>query len=83
MNMFAIEVDTCQYIGSADYSVLKPTCCNTTVKGRAYCEEHLWLVYKKGTAVHRKKDVKVANDVRLWESLINEAVEELVEEGFL
>jgi len=69
----------CQYIGN--YSGLQPTCCNTALKGRAYCEEHLWTVYQKGTAVHRRKDTRIASDVRLWESLFNEAVEELMAEG--
>ena len=72
---------TCAYIGSNDYSILQPSCCNTTVKGRAYCEEHLWLVYKKGTAVHRKKDIQTAAHVRMMEQLMTEAIEELIEEG--
>lgn len=72
---------TCAYIGSTDYSQLQPSCCNTVVKGRAYCEEHLWLVYKKGTAVHRKKDIQTAAHVRLIEQLMTEAIEELIEEG--
>ena len=72
----------CQYIGT-DYPRLQPSCCNTALQARAYCTEHLWLVYKEGTAAHRKKDTRVANDVRLWESLFNEAVEELIAEGEL
>ena len=77
-------MNTCQYIGKdADYGRLQPTCCQPSVKGRAYCEEHLWRVYQKGTAVQRRKDTRVANDVRQWESLFNEAVEELEQEGFL
>ena len=71
----------CQYIG--DYSRLQPTCCNTALKDRSYCEDHLWLVYQKGTAVHRRKDTRIASDVRIWESLFNEAVEELMAEGEL
>jgi len=81
MNMFATDVDTCQYIGAADYSILQPTCCSPTVKGRAYCEEHLWTVYKKGTAVHRRKDVRTAAHVYMIEQLMTEAIEELMEEG--
>jgi hypothetical protein len=42
------------------------------------------MVYKQGSNLTtRKKDIRVAADVRLWESLFNEAVEELVDEGFL
>ena len=77
-------ITECQYIGTElGYTRLQPTCCKPTVKGRSYCAEHLWLVYKEGTAVHRRKDTRVASDVRLWESLFNEAVEELESEGFL
>lgn len=68
----------CQYLGTA----LKPCGCKT-VPGRSYCEDHLWLVYQKGTAVHRRKDTRTANSVWDLESAFNEAVEELVEEGFL
>ena len=77
----AMTTATCAYIGSTDYSVLQPTCCTPTLKGRAYCEEHLWLVYKKGTAVHRKKDVRTADHVRMIEQLMTEAIEELIEDG--
>lgn len=74
----------CQWIGTTEpYARLESTCCTATVQGRAYCEEHLWRVYQKGTAVHRRKDTRVANDIRTWESLFNEAVEELEQEGFL
>ena len=78
----ATTVTGCQYIGT-DYPRLQPTCCSPALKNRAYCTEHLWLVYKEGTAVHRKKDTRIASDVRLWESLFNEAVEELIAEGEL
>ena len=72
---------TCAYIGSTDYNVLQPTCCTPALKGRAYCEEHLWMVYKKGTAVHRKKDIRTADHVRMIEQLMTEAIEELIEDG--
>jgi hypothetical protein len=78
------KITGCQYIGAdADYTRLEPTCCRPTVKGRSYCEEHLYRVYQKGTAVQRKKDIRTADSVHLWESLMNEAVEELEDEGFL
>jgi hypothetical protein len=79
MNNNSLVIEACTYMGNA----VKPCACQV-VKGRSYCEEHLWLVYKQGSNLTtRKKDIKVANDVRLWESLFNEAVEELVDEGFL
>jgi len=76
---------TCQWIGSdADYTRLQPTCCAPAVEGKSYCTEHVWQVYKQGSAQgRRKKDIKIASDVRLWESLFNDAVQELEEEGFL
>ena len=74
-----LVIEHCTYMGNA----VKPCGC-AVVKGRSYCEEHLWLVYKQGSNLTtRKKDIRVAADVRLWESLFNEAVEELVDEGFL
>lgn len=68
----------CQYFGDS-----KHVCGKAVVPGRSYCEEHLWLVYQRGTAVHRRKDTRTADNVHLWESLFNEAVEELENEGFL
>jgi hypothetical protein len=73
------RITQCQWIGNGPG--LKPTCCLAPVEGRSYCAEHLPLVYKAGTAVRRKKDTRRANSVRLWESLFNEAVEELEAEG--
>jgi hypothetical protein len=50
---------------------------------RNYCEDHIWLIYQKGTNLHRRhKDIRVANAVWDWESEFNSAVQELVEEGF-
>jgi hypothetical protein len=41
-------------------------------------------MHRKGTALRkRKKDIRVANSVWDLESLFNEAVEELTEEGVL
>lgn len=55
-----------------------------TVEHKSYCEDHVWLVYQKGSAQGRRnKDQQRANDIHLWESLFNEAVEQLIEEGEL
>ena len=70
---------TCQYIGG---NGTHSTCTHTAVAGRSYCAEHLGLVYKLGTAVHRRKDTRTAQKVRLVESLFNEAIEQLEAEGF-
>lgn len=69
--------NTCTYLGDR-----LQACGCATVAGRAYCEEHLWRVYQKGTAVHRRKDIKRANAVWDLESEMNAAVEELIQEGF-
>ena len=68
--------DICTYIGDGS------GCSHTAVEGRSYCADHLWLVYKQGTAQIRKKDIKTA--ARVWdlESEFNAAVEELVLEGY-
>lgn len=67
----------CTWIGQGE------GCSHTAVKDRSYCEEHLWLVYRKGTALgRRKKDLKVVDSVRTWQTLFEEAVEELEAEGF-
>jgi hypothetical protein len=41
----------------------------------------VWLVYKEGSAVHRKKDHARYDRVRMWEGLFEQAVEELEAEG--
>jgi hypothetical protein len=78
-------VELCTYIGpDCDYALLKPTCCKPAVEGRSYCEEHMSVVYQKGTARRKRhKELRVVDDIRMWESLFNEAVEELIEEGEL
>lgn len=79
-----LVITECQWLGQEQEGPrYKPVCSCAVVLGRAYCEEHLWRVYQKGTAVHRRKDVRTADSVHLWESLFNEAVEELENEGFL
>ena len=75
--------DSCTYIGSTDYKQLHPTCCAPTVEGRSYCAEHLWLVYKEGSAKpRRKKDERVAAAVWDLEAEFMAAVEQLMEEGY-
>ena len=70
-------MDKCLWIGHGE------GCAHARVPGRNYCEQHLWRVYAKGTQLSkRKKDIKVATTVHFWESLFNEAVEELEAEGW-
>ena len=70
-------VEQCSYLGEHTSC----TCTQPVVLGRSYCEEHLWLVYKQGSAVVRKKDTRVANAVWDLQSELNSIVEELIEEG--
>ncbi len=68
----------CWYKGTAEHE-----CGKATVEGRNWCADHIWLIYREGTAQRRrKKDLRVADSVRMWENLLNEAVEELIDEGF-
>lgn len=84
-NQAAAAAAECTWIGpDTEYPRLQPTCCRAVVPGRSYCEQHLWLVYQQGTALRRRvRDTRVADSVHTLESLINEAVEELIDEGFL
>ena len=51
--------------------------------GKSYCEEHVFLVYKQGTArAKRKKDLRVADAVWDLEAEFNAVVEELIAEGY-
>lgn len=70
----------CSYIGPA--SRLRATCTAQPVEGRSYCEEHLWLVYQKGSAVNRKKDRRIAEQTWDIESAMNDALNELEAEGW-
>ena len=68
----------CQWLGP------NPTECGSKdlVDGAVYCKEHHPLMYQKGTALRKRhKDKRKA--IQQWdlESLFNEAVEELVNEG--
>ncbi len=66
----------CQWIGNGE------GCTHTALTGASYCAEHYAKVYQTGTAVRRKKDARRAAAVWDIESAMNEAVEELIEEGY-
>lgn len=70
-------VEQCTYLGEHTHC----SCTEPVVPGRSYCESHLWIVYKQGTAVVRRKDARVANAVWDLQSELNSIVEELIEEG--
>ena len=67
---------TCTYMGSGTHVCGKPT-----VPGKSYCEEHVWLVYQKGSGVQRKKDTRQAHSLRDIINDMNEVYEELLLEG--
>jgi hypothetical protein len=77
----------CSYIGpDQDPAIHWPIkyCGCATLPGKAYCEDHYSKMYQKGTALRKRhKDIRKANEIRMWESLFNEVVEELEEEGEL
>ena len=73
--------DGCQYIGP-DQDPLKnwpiKYCGCKTLSGKAYCGEHYWVVYEKGTSVNGKRKEKAL--VKEFEQLAKEAEEETVNE---
>ena len=69
---------TCTYMGTGTHVCGKPS-----VPGKSYCAEHVWLVYQKGSGVHRKKDTRQAHSLRDIINDINEVYEELLLEGMI
>jgi hypothetical protein len=68
-------MNTCTYIGDGT------GCTHAVVEGRSYCADHLWLVYKQGSAVVRKKDTRTAAAVWDLRAELDSIIEELIEEG--
>ena len=52
------DITECQYIGAEQKSWPFKMCGHKVFPGRSYCEEHIWMVYKKGTDVNGKRKVK-------------------------
>lgn len=74
------HVHTCQYIGGNGHT---PTCTHAALPGHSYCAEHYAMVYKAGTKrATRHKEIRTVDKVRIVESLMNEAIEQLEAEGF-
>jgi len=68
----------CTYMGTA-----LQACGCATVLGKSYCQEHIYLVYKQGTArAKRHKEIRTVDKVRIVEQLMHEAIAELEAEGF-
>lgn len=76
-----IVYDGCQFIG-ADQDPLRnwpiKMCGCKTLKGKAYCGEHYWQVYDKGTSVNGKRKSKALE--REIEEMAKEATEEMEHE---
>ena len=76
----------CQHIGAdQDPAIHWPIkyCNAPKLAGTNYCEEHYSQMYQKGSALRKRhKDIRRAENIRQWESLFNEVVEELESEGF-
>ena len=69
--------DTCTYIGDGT------GCTAHSLLGRYYCAEHLYVVYKQGTArAKRHKELSTVDKVHIVEQLMHEAIAELEAEGF-
>ena len=71
---------TCTYIGAHGHT--SAGCTAPVLPGTSYCAEHYALVYKVGSGRVRKKDTRQAARVRLVESLFQEAIDQLIMEGF-
>ena len=71
----------CQWIGAQE-STPYTHCGCATVQGKSYCAEHVWLVYKEGSNVQRRKDTKRYRMLTQLISDFNQAAEELEAEGW-
>jgi hypothetical protein len=52
------EVAGCQYIGPEQVNHPFKMCGCKPFPGRVYCEDHIWIVYKKGTSAGNKRKIK-------------------------
>ena len=51
----------CQYLGPEqdplrDWPV--KYCCKPSFPGKSYCEDHVWIVYNRGSSVGNKRKIK-------------------------
>jgi hypothetical protein len=51
----------CQYLGPEqdplrDWPV--KYCCRPSFPGKSYCEDHVWIVYNRGSSVGNKRKIK-------------------------
>jgi hypothetical protein len=82
MSADTVIFDSCQFIGAEQdpwkHWPIKMCGCKT-LKGKAYCGEHYWTVYDKGTAIAGKRKAK-AIDAEIEELKQQEAEMEMENE---
>jgi hypothetical protein len=67
----------CQYLGSGSTA-----CGSPSVVSKSYCVQHVWLVYKEGSNILRRKDTKRYDFLSQLVSDFNAVAEELEAEGW-
>ena len=67
----------CQYIGPEQVEPPYTHCGREVFPGKSYCEDHVWVVYKKNTSVGNKKKLKEI-EKELAEIKLIEEVEEII-----
>jgi len=70
-------MEGCQYIGPEQVNHPFTMCGCKPFPGRVYCEEHVWVVYKKGTSIGNKRKIKEI-EKELAEIKLIEEVEEII-----
>jgi hypothetical protein len=58
MQRIKMNITECQFIGPEQTNAPFTMCGRTPFPGRAYCEDHVWKVYKKGTSVGNRRKIK-------------------------
>lgn len=74
--MITANDNTCAWIGEGEL------CTHPALAHSSYCVHHYPQIYQVGTAVRRRKDARRAAAVWDIESAMNEAVQELIDEGY-
>ena len=70
-------MEGCQDIGPEQVNHPFTMCGCKPFPGRVYCEEHVWIVYKKGTSIGNKRKIKEI-EKELAEIKLIEEVEEII-----
>ena len=69
--------DGCQYIGPEQEKWPYTMCGCKPLSGKAYCADHYWLVYDKGTSVNGKRKSR-AVEKEIEELKLQQEIEEIV-----